>query len=33
MATGKAVAFLCRDAMAYTGQIAVARALVDEQGL
>jgi NAD(P)-dependent dehydrogenase (short-subunit alcohol dehydrogenase family) len=31
--TGKAVAFLCRDAMAYTGQIVEARALVDEQGL
>ena len=31
--TGRAVAFICRDAMAYTGRIVESRALVDEHGL
>lgn len=31
--TGRAVAYICRDAMAYTGRVVESRALVDEQGL
>jgi NAD(P)-dependent dehydrogenase (short-subunit alcohol dehydrogenase family) len=31
--TGKAVAFLCRDAMAYTGRIFRSREVVDQNGL
>lgn len=31
--TGRAVAFICRDAMSYTGRIVESKALVDEHGL
>ena len=31
--TGRAVAYICRDAMAYTGRVVESRALVDEHGL
>ena len=31
--TGRAVAFICRDAMAYTGRVVESKALVDEHGL
>ncbi len=31
--TGRAIAFLCRNPMAYTGQVLVSRAVVDQNGL